>query len=418
MTVDDARRSTAERGSPSGEAPDAADTGAAETTVDPDEALLEEFRDWLERNRPGDWRALDRHRLDARDRAVVARDWERTLGRAGWLGLTWPPAHGGRGASKRAAALVARELAEAGAPELFNIVGLDLVGPAIVAHGTEEQKRRFLPAILDGQVWCQGFSEPDAGSDLAGLKTRAVPDGRRHYVVSGQKTWSTYAGEADHCILLARTEPDAPKHRGITCFLVPMDLPGLEVRPISQITGDSEFCELFFDECEVPAEAMLGAPGEGWRIAMGVLQNERNSIFSLLGTVHRDLEGMVELVAGTAPGGPRSELESRAVELFVEESVVQWSNERATERFAAGEPDARLDSVMKLSWSELHQRISEVAVDALGAAGLVERGDPDAVDDGRWLFAYLQSRAETIYAGTSEIQRNIIAERVLGLPRA
>lgn len=381
-----------------------------------EDALVEEFRAWLQANRRDDWWRFERHRVEAHERAELSREWEATLGRAGWLGLTWPRKYGGRGMSMRGAALIARELAEAGAPELVNIVGLDLVGPAIVEHGTDEQRRRFLPAILDGQMWCQGFSEPDAGSDLASLRTEARwEDGR--YRITGQKVWSSFASEADFCILLARTDPEAPKHRGISCFLVPMDREGIEVRPIRQMTGDPEFCEIFFDDCEVGPEALLGDENQGWKVAMSVLSNERTAIFSLLATVQRNVEDTVDLVREVSPAEGRAELEARAVQAVIGEQVIRWSSDRSTEALAAGQPADRLDATMKVSWSELHQRALQLAVDATGVKGLVERDDPAAIEDGRWLFNYLHSRSETIYAGTSEIQRNIIAERVLGLPR-
>ncbi|MEX2558212.1 MAG: acyl-CoA dehydrogenase family protein [Actinomycetota bacterium] len=385
--------------------------------ADPDEdALVEEFQTWLASNTRSEWRDIERHRpFDERARA--SRDWEAALGRAGWLGLTIPTEYGGRGMSMKGAALIAAKLAEAGAPELFNTVGLDTVAPALVRYGTEEQKRRFLPAILAGQLWCQGFSEPDSGSDLASLKTRAEWQEDR-FIVNGQKVWSSFASVADYCILLARTDPEAPKHRGISCFLMPMSAPGLDVVPIRQITGDAEFFELFLKDCELTPEDLLGPPGAGWRITMDVLSHERNSMFTLLGTVHRDLEGLLDLIRSLpADAIGRAELESRAVDAFVRETIVQWSNQRATECMAAGQPDVRLDSTMKLTWSELHQEMAKIAIAAVGPFGLVEAHDPSALDEGRWLFTYLHSRAETIYAGTSEIHRNIIAERVLGLPR-
>ena len=391
-------------------------TGAGEQHAD-DELVVAEFRTWLAADASPDWRRFERHRVSMEERAAASRAWEAALGAGGWLGLTWPVEHGGRGLSIHAAALIAKELVAAGVPELFNQVGLDLVGPAVVRYGTPEQKRRFLPALLRGEIWCQGFSEPDAGSDLASLRTTATWDGSR-YLVTGQKVWSTFASQATQCILLARTDPAAPKHRGISCFLMPMDTPGLTRRPIRDVTGDAEFFELFLDDCALGEADLLGEPGQGWEIANAVLTNERTTIFALLGVVHRDALDLVDLVRSLpwdAPG--RAELEARATELFVEEQVVQWSNERATELIAAGQPEPRLEAVMKMSWSEVHQEITRTAVEAGGLTALLERADPDAPDDGRWLFSLLRAWAETIYAGTSEIQRNIIAERVLGLPR-
>jgi alkylation response protein AidB-like acyl-CoA dehydrogenase len=393
------------------------DAGSRPLPEETDEVILEEFRAWLRSQANLDWSRFERHRVTMEERAAGSRAWEATLGEGGWLGLTWPPEHGGRGLSIHTAALIAKELVAAGAPELFNQVGLDLVGPAIVRYGTEEQKRRFLPALLRGEIWCQGFSEPDAGSDLASLRTTATWDGER-YLATGQKVWSTFASEATHCILLARTDPTAPKHRGISCFLLPLDRPGITVRPIRDLTGDAEFFEVFFDQCPLFEDEVLGVPGQGWEIANAVLTNERTTIFALLGVVHRDtleLIGHVRALPQDAPG--RAELETRVTKLFVDEQVVQWSNERATELAAAGEREPRLEAVMKLSWSEVHQDVTRAAIEAGGLAALLERSDPEAPDEGRPLFSLLRARAETIYAGTSEIQRNIIAERVLGLPR-
>jgi alkylation response protein AidB-like acyl-CoA dehydrogenase len=402
-------------------APEADSFGSAPTAGEHDDlaedAIVEELRAWLAEQGEVDWIRFDRHRVSMEERAEASRAWERSLGRGKWLGLTWPAEHGGRGLSMHAAGRVVRELVAAGAPELFNQVGLDLVGPAIVRYGTDDQKKRFLPALLEGEVWCQGFSEPDAGSDLASLRTAAVRDGDS-YVIDGQKVWSTFASRAAYCILLARTDPTVPKHRGISCFLLPMNTRGLTVRPIRDLTGDIEFFELFFDGCTLGQDAMLGAPGQGWEIANAVLANERTAIFSLLGVVHRDTLDLVELTrARPRRDDGQAELESRAVKLCIDEAVVQWSNERATGLAAAGLSYPRLTSVMKVSWSELHQEITRLAIEAGGLATLLDKRDPGAVNEGRALFQLLRARAETIYAGTSEIQRNIIGERVLGLPR-
>jgi alkylation response protein AidB-like acyl-CoA dehydrogenase len=396
----------------------ASSASEAETDHDgPEDTIVGELRTWLVQHGSADWSRFDRHRVSMEERAEASRAWERSLGRGGWLGLTWPVEHGGRGLSMHAAGLVVQELVAAGAPELFNQVGLDLVGPAILRYGTEEQKKRFLPALLEGEVWCQGFSEPDAGSDLASLRTAAVRDGNS-YVITGQKVWSTFASQAAYCILLARTDPTVPKHRGISCFLLPMDTPGLTVRPIRDLTGDVEFFELFFDGCTLGEDTVLGALGQGWEIANAVLANERTAIFSLLGVVHRDTLDLVELTrARPRHDDGQPELENRAVKLCIEEAVIQWSNERSTELAAAGLSEPRLKSVMKVSWSELHQEITRLAIEAGGLPTLLDKRDPDAVNEGRALFQLLRARAETIYAGTSEIQRNIIGERVLGLPR-
>ena len=384
--------------------------------LDGEDALIEEFRVWLDANKSDKWKTFARH-LPISERSANSREWERTLGAAGWLAVSWPEAYGGRGMSLQAALRVAQELGHAGAPEIFNITGLELVGPALIRFGTEEQKQEYLPALLDGQIWCQGFSEPDAGSDLASIRTTVLPDGEG-FIVNGQKVWSTNSPAADYCILLARTDPSVPLHGGITCFLVPMNLPGVDVRPISQITGDADFSELFFTDVHIGADTVLGEVNGGWTVASAVLVGERAKMFSILSTVHEDMVGALEAVAAVPDGTAGvTELRERAVAVAVEERVVQWCNDSVVEHLAQDDPDARLEATMKVAWSELHQRIVQLGVDAHGLRGLLEDGEPDSPERGRWLYALMHGRAETIYAGTSEIQRNIISERVLGPPR-
>lgn len=382
-----------------------------------EEEALAEFRAWLGTQPPDRWATFRRH-FPIEERSANSREWERELGAAGWLGVSWPTEYGGRGLSLTAALRVAQELGAAGAPEIFNITGLELVGPAVLRFGTEEQKRRILPDLLGGQIWCQGFSEPDAGSDLANIRTTARIEGDV-FVVNGQKVWSTNSPAASGCILLARTDPDAPLHRGITCFLVPMDLPGVEVRPIDQVTGDADFSELFFSDVVIGADTVLGEVNGGWRVAAEVLGGERAKMFSILATVHEDMVEALEAVAALPTDDPGAALlRQRAVAVGVEEMVVQWCNDSVVEHLAADRSDARLEATMKVAWSEVHQRIVQLGTDAHGLDGLLEATDPDAHDRGKWLYALLHGRAETIYAGTSEIQRNIIGERVLGLPRS
>jgi alkylation response protein AidB-like acyl-CoA dehydrogenase len=396
--------------------PEVALANGRTSRADGEAAALVEFRSWLATQPADHWSTFQRH-FPIAERSVNSREWERALGAAGWLGVSWPIEYGGRGLSLTAALRFAQELAAAGAPEIFNITGLELVGPAVLRFGTEEQKLQVLPALLAGQIWCQGFSEPDAGSDLANIRTMARPEGDT-FVINGQKVWSTNSPAASGCILLARTDPDAPLHRGITCFLVPMDLPGVEVRPIAQVTGDSDFSELFFTDVVVGANMVLGEVNGGWRVASEVLVGERAKMFSILGTVHADMVEALAAVAALPMAAPGTVLlRHRAVDVAVEERVVQWCNDNVVENLAAERPDARLESTMKVAWSEVHQRIVQLGADTPGLDGLLEADDPDTRNRGKWLYALMHGRAETIYAGTSEIQRNIIAERVLGLPR-
>jgi alkylation response protein AidB-like acyl-CoA dehydrogenase len=384
-------------------------------SVEDNEKLVEEFHAWLAKHRSEHWATFARH-LGVAERSSNSRAWEAELGASGWLGISWPADYGGRGLSQSAELRIVQELQAAGAPELFNVTGLELVGPALLRFGTDAQKQMFLPALLAGQIWCQGFSEPEAGSDLANLRTTARLDGDS-FVINGQKVWSTNSPVAEYCILLARTDPEASLHRGITCFLVPMKLPGIEVRPIQQITGDADFSEIFFTDVLVTADAVLGDVNGGWRVATHLLTGERAMMFSLLSTVHNDLQNAIEAVRKNAATAFDNSLVSRAAQVAADELVVQWCNESIVEHVAAGQADERLEATMKVSWSELHQRIVQLAIDAYGIDGLLEAGDSQAPDGGHWLWALLHGRAETIYAGTSEIQRNIIGERILGLPR-
>jgi alkylation response protein AidB-like acyl-CoA dehydrogenase len=332
---------------------------------------------------------------------ALRRDWDRTLYDAGWAGLTWPARFGGRGAGPVEEYLFYEASARHHAPEGFGRVGRLLVGPTLMAHGTDEQRERFLPGILTGeQVWCQGFSEPGAGSDLAAVTTRAVRDGDR-FLVSGQKTWTSFAKWAGWCVLLARTGPAEARHHNLTMLLVDMDQPGLIVRPIKQISGMSEFSETFFDEVVVPAGNVLGGVDNGWRAAMTLLTSERGAVEGANKYVEllEDAELLGHCLQAT---------DGRAARFRTMVEALRWQVMRAIESQSAGEPDwFHKMSVLKLYWSELWQDMT--------AAGL---GSGCAEHRDRWRFAYLSSRASTIYSGTSEIQRNIIAERVLGLPRS
>ena len=381
-----------------------------------------EVRDWLAANLPAGWGTPGFEKPEEPgDKVAFARRWQRKLHEGGWSGLHWPRAYGGRGATPLEQFLFAEEYQLAGAPSLIDIgVGPGLTGPTLIHHGTDEQKRRFLPRILTGDdVWCQGFSEPNAGSDLANCRTRADLDGDT-FIVSGQKIWTSYARFADWCILIVRTDPQAPKHKGLTFLLVDMKSPGITIRPLVEMTGVAWFNEVFFDEVRVPRANMVGELNAGWQIAITTLAHERGG-----SAPHARLAGELAGVLAAAKravrdGGPATHdplVRQRLAQSYVETEIVRLvAYRQISEEMRRGHPGPE-GSFLKLLWSETDLRMKELAIELEGPYAAIERGDPRAVDAGRWQYEYLWSRAATIYAGTSEVQRNIIAQRVLGLPR-
>lgn len=382
----------------------------------------EEVRSWLRDNLPPGW-GTPACRLpeSAEGRVAFAKQWQRKLYEGGWAGLDWPEEAGGRGASVLESMIFNEEYARAAAPDVITLsVGIHLVGPTLVAHGTPAQRERFLPALLRGdELWCQGFSEPGAGSDLASLRTRGEVRGDQ-IVVSGQKIWTSFAQHADWCLLVVRTDPEAPRHAGLSMLLVDMRSPGITVRPLREMTGEAWFNQVFFDEVAVPRENLVGGLGEGWNVVITTLSFERGSSAQHV-RLEVELERLVELAHRTPRGDATA-----ADDPLVRQKLAQFAAELMILRMSAYRSASRLEqsgvpgpegSTLKLAWSELDQRLKEAAVEILGPAGLVPEGDPAAVDDGHWCHELLWSRAASIYAGTSEIQRNIIARRVLGLPR-
>jgi alkylation response protein AidB-like acyl-CoA dehydrogenase len=351
------------------------------------------------------------------------KDWQRRLNSNGFLGMAWPKEYGGQGASQVEMAIFNEEVARLRAPGPLNVLGLSMAGPTIITHGTDEQKKRYLPGILNcEEIWCQGFSEPNAGSDLASLKTRAELKGDE-FIVNGQKVWTTLGHISDMCMLLVRTDPEAPKHRGLSYLLVEMRTPGVTVKPLRQMTGEAEFNEMFFDEVRVPRANLLGPLNEGWRVATTTLMNERGT--SALATVMRYrivFDEIVDLARSTRHNGnPASQdpvIRQQLAQFYVDLEMMRFTAYRTFSKILkAGNPGPE-GSLSKLAWSELNQRMMELVMSLEGPASQLMRGSPHAVEGGRWQHHFLRSRANTIEAGTSEIQRNIIAERVLGLPRA
>jgi len=370
----------------------------------PDEAAFRaEVRAWLEANRP----AQPLRRGDAE----AARAWSRALYEAGYAGLTWPAQYGGRGAPYSHQAIVLEELARAEAPNHMGVIGLGMAGPTIIVHGSEEQKRRYLPPILTAEeIWCQGFSEPGAGSDLAAVRTRAdMQDGR--FLVNGQKVWSSYAHIADWCILLARSDPESQRHAGLTYLIVDMHAPGVEVRPLRQITGEAEFNEIFFADVEVPVENVLGEIGGGWQVAITTLMHERATLgFALTGALEVSVRRLIALARERGLDDAR--LRDRVAQEWIELEALKLTNARALTAFVETGMPGPEGSVSKLHWSEQNQRLTKLALEIIGPESAL------AEAHAWWRREQLRSRGNTIEAGTSEILRSIIAERVLGLPKS
>jgi alkylation response protein AidB-like acyl-CoA dehydrogenase len=379
----------------------------------------EEFRrtvrEWLEGQLTGEFAALAGTGGPGREHEFVTERlaWERRLGESGWIGLGWPAADGGRGLPWSQQVIFYEEYARAGGPGRIGHMGEQLLGPTLLMFGTPEQKARFLPGILSGtQMWCQGYSEPEAGSDLAAVRTSArLRDGEWH--VSGQKVWTSLAHVADWCFVLARTDPGAERHRGLSYLLVPMRQPGVEIRPIRQLTGTAEFNEVFFDDARAEAGAVVGAPGDGWRVAMGTLGVERgvSTVGQQMG-FQREFESVLAAArANGAIGDPA--IAARIADAWMGLQVLRFSA-RATLGTPSGAAPGTEANVAKLLWAPWHQRLGELAVDVAGASALLTGPGYDLSPAQR---LFLHTRADTIYGGSSEIQRNIIAERRLGLPR-
>ena len=381
----------------------------------PEEAAFRaELRSWLEENLPEGWRELSPS--STRWNADVSREWSKKLYEAGYVGLTWPKEYGGRAAPYTHQAVFLEEMVRAEAPEHIGVIGLGMAGPTIISHGTDEQKNRHLANILSGQeVWCQGFSEPGSGSDLASLRTKAVRD-NGHFVVNGQKVWSSFAHIADWCILLVRTDPNAKKHQGITYLLVDMHSDGVDVRPLNQMSGEPEFNEIFFNDVRVPIENVLGEVNAGWGVAMTTLLHERGTLgFALTSRLEVAMNKVVTLARET--GADRDPLiRDRIARHWVELQGLKFTNYRAlTTLVKTGVPGPE-GSIAKLFWSESNQRLTKLALEIMGPRAQLD-GD-EGIWDGYWQYQQLRSRGNTIEAGTSEVLRNIIAERVLGLPRS
>lgn len=391
-----------------------------------DAAFRSELRAWLEHNLPEGWLAGRRDvPHDERQRYDFYRRWQRRLFDGGWLAPEWPREHGGRGASAREQTIYTEELARVDAPRILDNVGLGIVGPSLIGVGTAAQQRQFLPGILSGdEMWSLGFSEPNAGSDLAALRCKAERDGDS-WVITGQKVWSSRAHLAKWCLLLARTDAQAPKHKGLSCLLVPLPSVGVTIVPTRQLTGESEFCELFIDACRIPAENILGPENGGWSVIQTALGHERGTLWATEFKIRleKGARAVAAMYARLRRGGrvdPRQldRLRGRVAQAWIEATAFAAQTLRTLpllEHATVAPPEAALQ---KLFGSEIEQRIEELALDLQGPFGQLYR-DPDRMLDATdWQERYLYGRSVTISSGTSEIMRNLLAQRALGLPRS
>ncbi len=389
-----------------------------------EEGFRRELGEWLGRNLPEHRKRfppsddeLTFHPDKSFDSSLA---WHKRLHAGGWVGIHWPKEYGGRGASLMEQMIFAEEMIGAGAPPGVNMIGLTMVGPAVVHHGTEQQKARWLPPILSAdEIWCQGFSEPGAGSDLANLSTRAVLDGD-HFVVSGQKVWTSNAHRSHYCILLVRTDPEAPKHKGISCLLVGMKSPGITIRPLVQITGDAEFSEVFFDQVRVPKANLLGVLNGGWDVAITVLMHERMAIGNTV-ILHQYINSVLALArrwprdGGVASADPV--LRQALAQVYIEGRALRLTGLRYITRQLRGEAPGPEGSVLKLAFTDTYKKMAEAVTQILGPYHQLWRAALGAPNGGRWAFQALFALRFGIAGGTTEIQKNIVGERLLGLPK-
>jgi alkylation response protein AidB-like acyl-CoA dehydrogenase len=383
-----------------------------------EERFRERVQKFLRENLPPGWaQAGAGSRPAGMTVTEFLKDWQHRLFDNGFLGMAWPKEYGGQGASQLEMAIFNEEVARFRAPGPLNVLGLTMAGPTIITHGTDEQKTRFLSKILScEEIWCQGFSEPNSGSDMAAARTRAELQGDE-FVVNGQKVWTSGAHYADWCFLLVRTDPSAPKHRGISYLLVDMRTPGITVKPLRQMTGEADFNEVFFEDVRVPRENLVGRINDGWRVAVTTLSNERGTMAFALAARYEIIFKEVADLCRRMGGGASPLACQQVAQFYIDLQALKYSLYRNFSTILHGGTPGPEGSIAKLWWSELDQRMEEFAVHMLGPAGQLMEGSDHAVDSGRWAMGLLRARCLTIAAGTSEIHRNTIAERILKMPK-
>ena len=389
-----------------------------------DEAFRAELRSWLDANLPDFAQSGEIGDETQADRRTMARRqaWQRRLHEGHWAAINWPKSWGGREATVSQNTIYSEEMAKAKSPGIYNANGIWQIGPMILRWGTEEQQQRWLPGILSAnEHWCQGFTEPEAGSDLANLRTLAVRDGDE-YVVNGRKIWISTAHLAKWGLFLLRTDPTAiergAKHEGITALIVDMELPGIEVNVIRDLTGGELFCEVLFDNARVPVDYRLGDEGRGWDVAMGTLANERVGTAGLSVSMRIELDNLIATARAQNPAALEDpEIRDRIARLWTQLELTRLLNARALSKILKGEKNWPEVPLAKLQWSYLSQTIAELGVDVLGPTGVLAKGGPDAVDKGHWAYNYVWQRYTSIGAGTTEVQKNIISDRAIKMPK-
>lgn len=395
-----------------------------------DEAFRADLRSWLDEHLPKfltEWSENEDASGDDEAGGIMKamerrRAWQRTLNEGGWAAITWPVEWGGRAATVTQSVIYSEEMARYRTPGIYNANGLWQIGPMIIRWGTEEQKQRWVPNILNADDhWCQGFTEPEAGSDLANLRTTAIRDGDE-YVLNGSKIWISSAHMAKWGLLLVRTDPTAiergAKHEGITALIVDMEADGIDIRPIRDVAGEEMFCEIFFDDARQPVDSRLGDEGEGWLVAMGTLESERVGTAGLAITMRQDLDQIVNLTRAVNPSALEDPaIRERLARVHIDVEYTRLLNYRALSKILKGEKTWPEVPLAKLQWSHLAQTLAELAVDVLGPAALLAKGGPDAIDRGQWNRLYVFQRYTSIGAGTTEVQKNIIADRAIKLPK-
>jgi alkylation response protein AidB-like acyl-CoA dehydrogenase len=385
--------------------------------TDQENSFRNTLRQWLQTNLPAGWGTTVFEPVDLHEKIVFLKDWSRQLYNAGYAGLSWPKEYGGAGATLMEQVIFNEEVARLKAPTPYNGIALGMVGPTLIEVGTAAQKQRYLAKMLTcEEIWCQGYSEPGSGSDLASLQTRAVQDGD-DFVINGQKVWTSYAHDAAYCFLLTRTDTNVPKHKGLSCFIVDMKSSGITVRPLRQITGESEFNEVFFENVRVPRENLVGDLHNGWMVGIGLLMHERATT-SILGQAN--LQVLVkDLLALARERGLHHDpvVRQRLAQIYIESEAIKHYGYRCLTKRLRGLPPGPEGSAHRLALTRLSQQAQECAMELEGPYSQLLYGSPWAVQEGAWQFGFLRSRAATIAGGTGEIQKNIIAERVLGLPK-